>query len=72
LIHFWYRHKSLLSTSSELGSFVDIIALSNEANYSPQEVIKVLFHAATSSNDSLEPVVNYQESKRPKIRIPLD
>jgi hypothetical protein len=48
------------------------IALPNKANYSPQEVIKVLFHAATSSNNSLEPAINYQESKIPKIRIPLE
>jgi len=45
---------SLLSVSSELSSFVDIITLPYGANYSYQKVLNLLFHAATFSNNTLK------------------
>jgi len=61
---------SLLAVSSELLSIVDIITLPDEANYSYQEFLNVLLHAATSSTDSLESASNDLRSKIPNIRIP--
>ena len=43
---------SLLGVSSELFSIIDIITLPAEANYSYQETLNVLLHAATSSSNS--------------------
>ena len=61
---------SLLAASSELFSIVNVIALPTEANYSYQEILNVLLHAATSSTDSLESASNDLRSKIPNIRIP--
>ena len=61
---------SLLAVSSELLSIVNIITLPDEANYSYQEFLNVLLHAATSSTDSLESASNDLRSKIPNIRIP--
>jgi Transposase DDE domain len=61
---------SLLAVSSELLSIVNIITLPNDANYSYQEFLNVLLHAATSSTDSLESASNDLRSKVPEIRIP--
>jgi hypothetical protein len=49
---------NLLSASSELCSIVDIITLSDEANYRYQNDRNVLFHVATSSTNSLEYATN--------------
>src|SRR5674536_378065 len=43
---------SLLAVSSELFSLINIITLPDEANYSYQEFLNVLLHAATSSTNS--------------------
>ena len=61
---------SLLGVSSELFSIVNIITLPAEANYSHQEFLNVLLHAATSSTNSLESASNDLRSKIPNIRIP--
>ena len=61
---------SLLALSSEFLSIVNIITLPDEANYSYQEFLNVLLHAATSSTDSLESASNDLRSKIPNIRIP--
>jgi len=61
---------SLLAVSSELFSTVNIITLPGEANYSYQEALNVLLHAATSSTNSLESSSNDLRSKIPNIRIP--
>jgi hypothetical protein len=61
---------SLLAASSELLSIVNIITLPDEANYSYQEFLNVLLHAATSSTDSLESASNDLRLKVPEIRIP--
>ncbi|MGZ5501683.1 MAG: ISH3 family transposase [Nitrososphaeraceae archaeon] len=61
---------SLLALSSELFSTVNIITLPAEANYSYQEALNVLLHAATSSTNSLESASNDLRSKIPNIRIP--
>lgn len=61
---------SLLAVSSEFLSIVNIITLPDEANYSYQEFLNVLLHAATSSTDSLESASNDLRSKIPNIRIP--
>ena len=61
---------SLLAVSSEFLSIVNIITLPDEANYSYQEFLNVLLHAATSSTDSLESASNDLKSKIPNIRIP--
>lgn len=60
---------SLLAVSSELLSIINIITLPDEANYSYQEFLNVLLHAATSSTD-LESASNNLRSKIPNIRIP--
>src|SRR5674536_375519 len=49
---------SLLAVSSELFSLINIITLPDEANYSYQEFLNVLLHAATSSTNSLESASN--------------
>lgn len=59
---------SLLAVSSELLSIINIITLPDEANYSYQEFLNVLLHAATSSTD-LESASNNLRSKIPNIRI---
>lgn len=61
---------SLLGVSSELFSIFNIITLPAEANYSYQEFLNVLIHAATSSTNSLESASNDLRSKTPYIRIP--
>jgi hypothetical protein len=61
---------SLLAVSSEFLSIANIITLPDEANYSYQEFLNVLLHAATSSTDSLESASNDLRSKIPNIRIP--
>lgn len=61
---------SLLAMSSELLSIVNIITLPAEANYSYQEFVNVLLHAATSSTNSLESASNDLKSKIPDVRIP--
>ncbi|MDD3246463.1 MAG: ISH3 family transposase [Methanosarcina sp.] len=61
---------SLLGVSSELFSIIDIITLPAEANYSYQETLNVLLHAATSSSNSLESASNDLRSKIPNLRIP--
>ncbi len=61
---------SLLALSSELFSIVNIITLPAEANYSYQEFLNVLLHAATSSTNSLESASNDLRSKIPNVRIP--
>ena len=61
---------SLLAVSSEFLSIVNIITLPDEANYSYQEFLNVLLHAATSSTDSLESASNDLRSKIPDLRIP--
>ena len=61
---------SLLAVSSELFSIVNIITLPAEANYSYQEILNVLLHAATSSTDSLESASNGLRPKIPNVRIP--
>jgi hypothetical protein len=61
---------SLLGVSSELFSIFNIITLPAEANYSYQEFLNVLIHAATSSTNSLESASNDLRSKIPGIRIP--
>src|SRR5674476_1627122 len=61
---------SLLAVSSELFSLINIITLPDEANYSYQEFLNVLLHAATSSTNSLESASNDLRSKIPNIRIP--
>ena len=61
---------SLMALSSELFSTVNIITLPAEANYSYQEALNVLLHAATSSTNSLESASNDLRSKIPNIRIP--
>jgi len=61
---------SLLAVSSELFSLINIITLSDEANYSYQEFLNVLLHAATSLTNSLESASNDLRSKIPNIRIP--
>lgn len=61
---------SLLALSSEFFSIVDIITLPDGANYSYQEFLNVLLHAATSSTDSLESASNDLKSKVPNTRIP--
>jgi len=61
---------SLLALSSELFNIVNIITLPAEANYSYQEFLNVLLHAATSSTDSLESASNDLRSKIPNIRVP--
>ena len=61
---------SLLGMSSELFSIVDIISLPSEANYTYQEILNVLLHAATSSTNSLESASNDLRSKIPEIKIP--
>ena len=61
---------SLLAVSSELLSIDNIITLPAEANYSYQEILNVLLHAATSSTNSLESASNDLRSKIPNIRIP--
>jgi hypothetical protein len=61
---------SLLGVSSELFSIIDIITLPAEANYSYQESLNVLLHAATSSSNSLESASNDLRSKIPNVRIP--
>ena len=61
---------SLLAVSSELFSLINIITLPDEANYSYQEFLNVLIHAATSSTNSLESASNDLRSKIPNIRIP--
>ena len=61
---------SLMALSSELFSTVNIITLPAEANYSYQEALNVLLHAATASTNSLESASNDLRSKIPNIRIP--
>lgn len=61
---------SLLAVSSKLLSIDNIITLPAEANYSYQEILNVLLHAATSSTNSLESASNDLRSKIPNIRIP--
>lgn len=61
---------SLLAVSSELLSIVNIITLPAEANYSYQEFLNVLLHAATSPTDSLESASNDLKSKIPNTKIP--
>jgi len=61
---------SLLALSSELFSIVNIITLPAEANYSYQEFLNVLLHAATSPTNSLESASNDLRSKIPDIKIP--
>src|SRR5674476_1348087 len=61
---------SLLAVSSELFSLINIITLPDEANYSYQEFLNDLLHAATSSTNSLESASNDLRSKIPNIRIP--
>ena len=56
--------------SSKLFSIDNIITLPAEANYSYQEILNVLLHAATSSTNSLESASNDLRSKIPNIRIP--
>ncbi|HHV24656.1 MAG TPA: ISH3 family transposase, partial [Methanosarcina sp.] len=50
----WVETASLLTVSSELLSIDNIITLPAEANYSYQEILNVLLHAATSSTNSPE------------------
>ncbi|MDD4621502.1 MAG: ISH3 family transposase, partial [Methanosarcina sp.] len=45
----WVETASLLTVSSKLLSIDNIITLPAEANYSYQEILNVLLHAATSS-----------------------
>jgi hypothetical protein len=59
-----------MAVSSEFLSIVNIITLPDEANYSYQEFLNVLLHAATSSTNSLESASNDLRSKMPEIRIP--
>ncbi|MDD3873497.1 MAG: ISH3 family transposase, partial [Methanosarcina sp.] len=54
----WVETASLLTVSSELLSIDNIITLPAEANYSYQEILNVLLHAATSSTNSLESASN--------------
>ena len=61
---------SLLAVSSEFLSIANIITLPDEANYSYQEFLNVLLHAATSSTDSLESASNDLRSKLTDIKIP--
>ena len=60
---------SLLTVSSNLLSIDNIITLPAEANYSYQEILNVLLHAATSSTNSLESASNDLRSKIPNIKI---
>ena len=61
---------SKLAVSSKLLSIDNIIILPAEANYSNQEILNVLLHAATSSTNSLESANNDLRSKIPSIKIP--
>jgi hypothetical protein len=55
-----------------LSSFVDIITLPYEANYNYQEVLNLLFHAATFSNNPLKTAISDSGSKIPQIKIYSD
>jgi len=69
-LHLLYRNSQLADLSSGLLSIDNIITLPAEANYSYQEILNVLLHAATSSTNSLESASNDLRSKIPNIRIP--
>ena len=61
---------SLLAMSSERLSIINIITLPDEADYSYQDLLNVLLHAATSPTDSLESASNDLKSKIPTTKIP--
>ena len=59
-----------MSVSFELYRIIDIRTLPDEANYSFQEVLNVLFHAVISPTIFIKYATKDLSSKIPKIKIP--